>query len=297
MPQVFILSSPRSGSTVTRLTLDKLPGLVALPETHFWIFKKLHGNRSITTDLNGIVKDWIEFYTVKKIPVDHQQLTDDLLKHTRTWNDILEITIEHYLRTKGITGSVNGHIVCEKSPPHIFHTKEILNDYPDSKFIFLIRDPRDVIASLKTCSWSTTNPVVNSLVWRNGTDQMWEGKNAIVIRYEDLVSKPDEVLKKVCSFLNIVYDDKILHSSTVDQVEQKNHTSANALKPISGDFIGGYRNKLSGPDRERDIVEFICAKKMDQYGYERNKNLKRKGSLRLRVLYHKFGIFIAKLTR
>lgn len=297
MPDVFILSSPRSGSTVTRLTLGKLENLVTLPETHFWVFKNRYKSYSLAKDIAFIADKWIHFYSIKKYPVNHLELKQDIISNAKKWNDLLEITAKHYLAFKYNKNVPDNLIICEKSPPHIFHIRQILKEYPQAKYIFLIRDPRDVVASLKNCSWSTSNPLINALVWKNGIKRMWTGDNAIIIKYEDLVTNPAAVLKNICQFLNITFDDKIIIKETTDIVEMNNPTSVNSLKPISDKFITSYKNKLSAPDREQEIIEKICIKEMLKYNYTIEKYKKTDFNLLLKIMYYRLGLLLSKISK
>jgi hypothetical protein len=297
MPHVFILSSPRSGSTLTRLTLDKISGLVTLPETHFWVFKNFYNTYSLTKDIEFLADKWVNFYSIKKYPVNHNNLKNDIINNAKSWKDILNITSQHYLLTKFHNNIPENIIVCEKSPPHIFYKAQIQYDYPDAKFIFLIRDPRDVVASLKTCSWSTSNPLINALVWRNGVRNMHTTHNAMIVKYENLVNNPDTTLADICSFIGITYTGEINYAVTEDVVEANNPTSKNALKPISNKFISTYKTKLSSPDREQEIIEKICSKEMIQLGYTIEKYKRNDLHLWLRIFYYRIGWLIAKFTK
>lgn len=296
MISVFILSSPRSGSTVTRLLLDKLPNMVALPETHFWVFKKQFGHKHIQNDISFLANQWVSFYTIKKYPVDHKSLEEQIIAKAKSWKDILNITVEFYLDYKFKGSPPKDVLICEKSPPHIFHTNSILKEYPSAKFIYLIRDPRDVVASLKTCSWSTSNPLINAQVWLNGIKQIRKSENVLVTRYEDFVSNPEMVMRNICDFLKVDFDREILTRATNDEVETKNPTSRNALKPISGEFINSYTSKLSAPDREQEIVERICRREMIKYGYSLHKYKKMHYRLFMRIVYYKIGKLVSKIA-
>ena len=297
MIDLFILSSPRSGSTITRLTLNKLEGLVTLPETHFWVFKEKFQKLSFSKDKARIIHEWLEFYSIKKFPIDSEILRQRLTKEVNDWKEMLEVTIDEYLKVKYPESKKSDLIICEKSPPHVFHLHQIKKDFTQAKFIFIVRDPRDVVASLKTCNWSTSNPLINSLVWRKGI-RLVEKSNlpVIVIKYEDFVNNPNSILNNICKLLNISFEAEKLLSATTDDVEQNNYTSANALKPISTEYVGSYEKKLSRPDREQELIEYVCRKEMKKYGY--NSQFYRRFNFRLMLIYiyHRFGLFIRRIV-
>ncbi len=260
--KAFILSSPRSGSTLLRLTLSKLKNVVALPETHFFAFLSNNKIKRITP---AVIEAWVNYYTVQKWPIDHKELKKLLLSDASELPDILELSASYYVRNV-LKLDIKDVYIIEKSPPHIFYTNQIIQYYPSAKLIYLIRDPRDVVASLKTCAWSTSNVIVNSRVWRNGIRAI-KRESSYVLQYENLVADSDLALAQLCDYLEIEFNKHQVSMDTSDIVEEGNHTSSNSLKPISAKHIGKYHQKLSRPDCELQIIEHCCRREMKEFGY------------------------------
>lgn len=260
----FIYSSPRSGSTVLRLNLNKLEKVIALPETHFFTFlseNKLSSNDKISSA--QIIDKWVNYHTVQKIILNQSHLLDTLKENATIYLDLLEYTIGLYMDENDING--DGRCVLEKSPPHIYFQDSIAKAYPHAKSIYLVRDPRDVAASLKYCNWSTSNVYINAKLWMKGVSLIGSG---FVIRYEDLVEKPNDVVRGITDFLGVDYDDKKVNEPTEDDIEKKNYSSANSFKPISAAFVGNFSEKLSKPDRELEIIEHLAKVGMKKFNYE-----------------------------
>ena len=106
------------------------------------------------------------------------------------------------------------------------------------KFLHLIRDPRDNFASLKSGHSSYYSKLgednlvlLSSMINRAKFDfdfieknkKIFGKKNYLVIKYEQLVKKPENVTKKICKFLKIKFN-KILLKPTIFQSEIKNNT-------------------------------------------------------------------------
>ena len=128
--------------------------------------------------------------------------------------------------------------------------------FPQSKFIHIIRDGRDVASSyLKMERYDTILEAANR--WTNSIElaQAFGSKikdNYMEIRYEDLVTHPDKSIKKVCDFLDVVYNSDMLdHISQVEKLgdTDKSH-HANLSKPISSESIGKWKHNLSESDQE-----------------------------------------------
>ncbi|GAA5520537.1 sulfotransferase [Aliifodinibius salicampi] len=268
MIDFFILSSPRSGSTFLRLNLDKLKVVTTLPETHFFGFYDRYKKIDLREEEHRTeaIEEWINWYKVKRLKINRQDLKKNLSDHVSGWKDILDLTIQFYLNDRGINRE--GILIGEKSSNHIFHQDHIKKFYPDAKIIYLVRDPRAIVASLKGCAWSTSNVVTNARVWRNGVREIDSMKPNFVIQYEKMIRTPEETMEKLSNFLNIEYVEDIFETKTEDKIEEESITSKNSLKPPSKEHINKWKNILSRTDRDIEIIEYICKEEMKNYGYK-----------------------------
>lgn len=101
----------------------------------------------------------------------------------------------------------------EKSVVHTYLAPKLLAARPRAKFVMVVRDGRDVVASLKTRQyafsgfddlvqcWTGANDLVRQLATRPGT---------ILIRYEDLVREPERTLTAVCASIGEAWDPAML---------------------------------------------------------------------------------------
>ncbi len=133
----------------------------------------------------------------------------------------------------------------DKSPTHVFLVNRIVAAIPDALFINVVRDPRDILASKKTrrdTVWNSDrytpeqqqfkhfeksySPIWDTLSWRAAIQS---GKQAqeqypdkvYTVRYEDLVKDPQVEIEKICQFLALPFNDKML-----------NVTGRNAADPV-----------------------------------------------------------------
>jgi hypothetical protein len=271
----FILSVPRSGSTLLRLHMNEFDGVIALPETHLFEFKQKHRNRSWTSksDIEFLARKWVKFHTIAKFPVNHETLRNQIINHSKSWRDLFALTIEQY-RIEQHPGLKNP-VWVEKSPPHIFYQNEIKSLFPEAKFVFLIRDPRAVIGSLKTMPWSTSNVYALARSWKSATQKFMNSNQNIVIQYESLVKSPETEIRKLFDFMNLSGSFRL--AERVDSsFEKQNWNSVNAIKPISTEHIEKWRNQLSFTDSDVEIIEHVCKKEMIAYSYPQENLVKTK---------------------
>lgn len=286
----FLLSAPRSGSTLLRLHLNEFEGVIALPETHFFEFMLRHKNRSWKSaeDREILANKWVGFYTIIKFPINHQLLKDRIISDAHNWRDLFEITIDQY-RIDLYPELINPAWI-EKSPPHIFYQPEIKSLFPEAKFIYLIRDPRAVIGSLKTMPWSTSNVYALARSWKKAAQKFDLNHETVVIQYELLVKNPKVEMKKLFDFMQLSGEFN-LAQRVGDQVENQNWNSQNSFKPISTEHLEKWRNQLSHTDFDLGIIEHVCANEMLHYKYH-TENLKKdkRFYLNLWISALKFGV-------
>jgi hypothetical protein len=144
----------------------------------------------------------------------------------------------------------------ETTPMNIPTADKLLKLFPDALFITMVRDPRDVIASLLTKNWGPTTPM-EGLTWIE--KRLADGHNAlkevplkqkITIALEDLaISRREDTYEKLMSFLSIS-DSPEMRKFFEEELTPKNATSGRWRQEISSpEFDLAYEklvNKLNG---------------------------------------------------
>ncbi|MFZ6864754.1 sulfotransferase family protein [Undibacterium sp. Ji67W] len=123
-----------------------------------------------------------------------------------------------------------------KSPNHSFRLKSIFKNAPDSKVVWLVRDPVDTYYSnkkmwlkmMETYSFgkvdsnvlddfliSSFNEIANVLYW--ATENIPKDK-MMIVAFRDLCVSPNIVLKTICSQLNLLSDAQEI-SKIVDLID------------------------------------------------------------------------------
>ncbi len=91
----------------------------------------------------------------------------------------------------------------EKTPPHIFQIEKFLKYRPDSQFIIMLRDGRDVVCSLKFREqYQDFTKRVERWIYDNLAGlPYWHHPQVTVVKYEDLIENANLVLGKILNFL------------------------------------------------------------------------------------------------
>lgn len=94
----------------------------------------------------------------------------------------------------------------------------MIYNFPETKIIHMIRDPRAVVASSFAQKKDYTMRYLCKF-WNKSAMIALDNKNHNykITKYEDLINQSDKVLKEICSFLNIGYKGKMLDYSLPDQ--------------------------------------------------------------------------------
>ena len=99
-------------------------------------------------------------------------------------------------------------MVIEKTPNHIYVLDKIKQEYPDTKFIFNIRDPRDLVASL----YSRFNDWDKSIArLKKDFDYVKKFYSfGHLVKYEDIVNNFEDTFIDICKYINIDFDKNML---------------------------------------------------------------------------------------
>jgi len=126
----------------------------------------------------------------------------------------------------------------EKTPDHIFKIDSILEIFPHSKILLMVRDGRDVTCSLKARS-GDYNDSLNLWIKANEYALRFCNKPRIkFIKLENLVSEAEKVLNEICEFIEEKYNPNLLDYHKVKKLYYTNLISPNSLdiiKPESSD--------------------------------------------------------------
>ena len=266
---VFVLSMPRSGSTLFRMLLSNVDGCVSLPETFFFPFYNQYKYIDITSveGKNKLIDNWINFYTVKLSISNLEELKVELINQVVSFKDILNVTVKQYLKENNIS---NPKYIIEKSPPHIFFQKDIKQLFPNSKAIYLIRDPRSVAGSMLNKKWATHNIYSIARSWNKSCETVGLISNSAYVRYEDLVDKDAASFEKIKSLLvtSISKEEFYNKSEEVNFKGVIKDYHPNLSSPITNKHSKKWVSQLSSLDQEIQIIEHVCKKEMIKWDYE-----------------------------
>ncbi len=267
---LFIVGMPRSGTKLLRGLLNE-HDLIRIPlnETNFFplLNSKWHTFRDLS-DYNNFKK----FYnTVVQFPYFIYRSKSYGNISCETWfgmckdftiGEVFETLIRHDIKAPFGSDIIWG----DKSPGYVRHLKLLYSVYPNAKFIHIIRDVRDYCLSVNN-AWGK-NIFRSAQRWNNDVMKcLKDSKNIptdsyIQIRYEDLLEDPEDEISKICNFLNVNFNKKIIELSRPTE----KIGDAKGKTFIMKSNKEKYKTEMSPKIQKK--VESIAYAALIQFGYE-----------------------------
>ncbi|HJQ22413.1 MAG TPA: sulfotransferase [Blastocatellia bacterium] len=213
----LILSSPRSGSTLLAQCLSS-HSQVIIPNETDWIVPAAFvldrvrdesaGRRliaEIITRSQGFATNLGEYL----LPAEVEHLIE------RSSYSLLAMAESLYGR---IAEKVGKRLAGDKSPNDLMSLRHLfLHGLLTSKVIHLVRDGRDVCASLMRMKWVEGVENYFARQWNANnlylSHLMRGAANYHFLRYEDFAAAPKSTLEKVCAFLGIRFEEQMLDTA------------------------------------------------------------------------------------
>ncbi len=279
LPQpFFIFGSGRNGSTLINLLLNQHPNIFLPSEQYFLgntIIKFQIYNYLIWRDLAKIlVGELVPSLKSHTWQLKHEKLFARIVtcpRQEQTLQQLIHSIYAEYAAQLGRYFKIWG----DSTFVNTNYCEDIYRVYPNAKFIFLIRDGRDVAASFKSGGseafddWAI--PVYAAKHWNESLEKLeWlkrKTANVLIVKYEDLVCKPEITMRLVFNHLGESYPKNLLDfHKNVPQTEFYNPEHHQKLQqPIDNQSIGKWKKILT--QSEIDQITAIMDKNLVKFGY------------------------------
>lgn len=212
--RAFLVGCPRSGTTLLQSLLAAHPQIKSFPESHFF--------ETVSRRLSPLGLASLQSRERKRLirflqEIDRPDLIGLIPKRS--------IFLKHYVRAfvkilDAVTLADGKAVWLEKTPGHLRHTGLIERHIPDARFIHILRNGQDVVASLHQVRsehprvW-TGPPTIESCLARWNGDVLLSGEQLHkphhkLVRYERLVEDPQHILTNLSGFLGVEFRKEML---------------------------------------------------------------------------------------
>lgn len=205
-PAPFIVGVGRSGTTLLRLMLDAHPDIAIPYETHF--APSVLDRPELTCD---------EFFEILTSAATWPNMGLKADEFRAALNGVAPFSPAAGLRTfYGLWAQRYGkHRWGDKTPTYRAHLPVIERSLPEARFIHLIRDGRDVALSYQGLWFGPGDDIeAQAQFWRDQiavTRQLGaQVQHYLEVRYEDLLLDTVKTLTRICDFIEIPYDKRML---------------------------------------------------------------------------------------
>ncbi len=285
--QIFVVGSSRSGTTMMGRILGNHSEIFTFKELHFFgtiwtnnsnqnLSKKQQSellSRLLCIQERGLFSQSNHFdFNENAKKILGEGVTNPLAIY------------ELFLQT--ISKENSCKISCEQTPKNLYYLEEILKFFPNAKVINMVRDQRDVLLSQKNKwkrrflgakaiplseafrSFVNYHPILTAKVWNSSLTHSTKFQNnprVKIVKFEDLLSESENVIKDICSFLDIDFQEKMLEVPVIGSSTENDSKSELIIdsSKVNKWKKGGLTNA------EIYLSQKQSSKMMDEFGYSR----------------------------
>jgi len=270
---IFIGGFQRSGTTLLRYILEAHPNIACGPET----VNLIPETRKCVENLldNKIFRETLESF----------QLSEEDIYRIYA-RDTLAAFFDKYM------ASQDKPRLATKTPTNCLHFEFLARLFPGAYFIHVIRDGRDCVVSLDKVHWfgnTLSEPGSFDLAVKRWARWTQAGRTQgvelaghyIEVRYENLVSSPEEEIGRILEFVGEPWDDRVMKHNEVKHAHEAsvdNRNKDGASQKIDSGRFNAWKREMSPKQIHR--FSRIAGSLLDELGYELPPDLPR-GSLYL----------------
>ncbi|HSF39112.1 MAG TPA: non-ribosomal peptide synthase/polyketide synthase [Thermoanaerobaculia bacterium] len=238
-PAVFLLSPPRSGSTLLRVMLGGHPDLFAPPELELLSFETLRERKAA---FSGRYSFWTEG-TLRAL-MEIEGSSPDEARGIMESCEERDWTVRDFYRE--LQKRLGHRLLVDKTPSYALDPNVLARaeaDFDEPVYIHLVRHPYGMIRSFEEARldqifFRTEHPFARrelaELIWTESEKNVLEflagipAHRQVLVRFEDLVRDPRREMEKICAVLGID-----LHPAMLDPYEDTGRRMTDGLHAVS----------------------------------------------------------------
>ena len=263
--KLFIIGNPRSGTSLLRIMLNSHSNITVPPECGFiqWWFNK-YKDWNTNWDINEFINDLKESKKIETWQIDFEELEIHLKNVLpANYEELVFEIISFYGRSKHNKQNID--ILGDKNNYYVDYLDLLLKISPKAKFIFIIRDPKDVYCSYKGISELNTKSIyipklsqeldvfINE--WNENQRKILKFINKLnesqfqCINYEDIVTDTPNILQQICNYLAVNFENNMLeYYNKNDEPKNLLDWKKKTLQPPDKSSIGRYKKLLNSTE-------------------------------------------------
>src|SRR6185503_2358392 len=236
---LFILSAPRSGSTLLRVMLGGHSGLFAPPELELLGFRSLAERRAALSGRNSF---WLEG-TMRAL-MTLSGLSGEAAAEQMREYEAQGLTVHEFYGE--LQGRLGARMLVDKTPSYALDVEVLKRAeamFAEARYIHLVRHPYGMIRSFEEARLDQsffryehpyTRRELAELIWVVCEENIAEFLRAVPaerkheVKFEELVSDPRGEMEKLCEFAGLAYEAGML-----EPYEEKQGRMTDGINPLS----------------------------------------------------------------
>ncbi len=260
---IFLFGCPRSGTTLLQSLLATHPEIASFPETKFFLYgvAKYEPKRQKFGLISPRLKPHLKKYFHKEIN------RPEMLKYFPKI-PFIDLYTRSFIKVLNILTIEEGKSLwLEKTPDHILYLDYIEKMLPKARMIHLLRNGSDVVASLYEVThkypkqWYKAWDIDYCLErWKESIEISMKHShksNHFLVNYDQLVADTPGIIKKICDFLNIEFDERMIEdygkAAKYLSLEKGGRTVSQEIKKSGSDKF----NKIFDESQKQYILDNI----------------------------------------
>ncbi|MGE4506354.1 MAG: sulfotransferase [Desulfovibrionaceae bacterium] len=274
---VFIVGYERSGTTLLMMLLGNHPHL-AFPEVG-WLYPRIYPWRHTYGDLS--VDSHFRTLCAEMLFGLNKPLWGMDLNPATAVEEICAMAPERSFA--GIYAAMHRRFLGQfpgkrrwgqKTPNNLYFVPQIRQCFPDAQFLCITRDGRDASAISLDSAFGAGHVYMAAHTWDAAQRfvrpfrEAYDADTWHDVSYEELVTRPEETLRRVCTFLGEEYAPGMLdfHATPMAQARGRQRDHALLGSPVSTAHLGIHKRLLSL--REQGIYAAVAGETHLALGYE-----------------------------
>jgi hypothetical protein len=264
MTPVFIGGCDRSGTTYLGSLLGAHSACVTTPESQFKTdaLRLFEGQGPLSEEVvNYITSHW----RLKLWELDSEAFGG---LNRSSYTEFLSSLVSVY--QQGVA-KPEAKLWIDHTPNNLSYSHALLELFPEAKFVHIVRDGRAVAASVLPLDWGPNTADHAARWWLERLSSCFASElglspeRILRVRYEDLVSQPEETLKTLCKFLGLEFEGAMAQGGglRVPGYTRTQHQLVEGKPDPSR--IDRWKKTLSS--REIELFEFRAADVLQHLGY------------------------------
>jgi len=294
---LFIAGPDRSGTTLLYAILASHPNISMVRRTNYWRwFYGRFGSLSVEENLDKLLRRMLSYKRIEPLKPNGKRIRKEFMQGEPSYGRLFALFHEHNAERLGKTRWGDKSLHTE------LYMDNVIKEFPQAKIIHTIRDPRDRYASVRK-RFGGDNPRLGastaswlSSIYAARRNLRKYPENYMILRFEDLVSDPENTCRKLCEFIGEEYDPVMLTMEGASKYKDSGgNSSFDKIKPgvISTKPVGRYKKVLTGS--EIVFIQLFTGKIMREFGYPLE-DMKLPASEKLKFYFWIFPSHLIRMT-